>query len=61
MTVTIDNRLTVVSWWLYYKADVFAAILGPKDYYKLIEEVEKNLKECDAKLAKQYEEYIPLF
>ncbi len=61
MTTTLNNRATVVSWWIHYKTDSFFSTPTPEDYYRLVNEAETRLEECDSILAREYEEYIPQF
>jgi len=60
--ITIDNRLTIISWWITHKMDGLSIDeINPDRFRKLIEEAESDLEKCDSILALEYEEYIPQF
>jgi len=61
MKTTIDNRRTVISWWIYHRLDSFETELDPHDIRNFIDEVENDLKLADSILSREYEEYIPQF
>jgi len=59
--VTIDNRRTVVSWWIFHRQDTFSGTPEPSDIRRFIDEAEGDLPGADSILAEQYEEYTPQF
>ena len=62
MKVTIDNRRTVLEWWLYSRLNNQPlGITDPRFIRQLIDQAEDNLKKCDSELAQLYDEYVPQF
>lgn len=55
--ITIDQKRTIISWWIFYQLDTFRNVAEPEDIRQLIDEAEDNLEDCDSKLESKYEEY----
>ena len=60
--ITIGQRRTVTSWWVFYKQDsVSPGAVTPEMIEEWIEEAESDLQHCDSVLAGQYDDYVRQF